>query len=141
MIATRSGYRYSLELGGRIDYREGAALVASSKPQKWHLPAVAPKDSNEPTWDVWLDQAHVDGLTRCGVEAKFARLQLVPDALSDPVVMFQGWEREEKHDCFCYVANPESDYRSTTIQTPPPPNKVFLVPQSAIVMTPEPDFL
>jgi len=100
--------------------------MAKGKPAKWTMEALNPYGSNDPL-EVWLPQAHVDGLTRKGLETRFARLLLVPEVLKNPEVVFQGLEREGQEEGLCYVGRPSRDFHSTTIEVPAPPGKVFLV--------------
>ena len=102
--------------------------MSAAAPRNWTLPALNPMSDDNGTWEVFLPQHHVDGLQRCGVTARFARIQLIPDVLVDPVAIFQGWDRDGMSDALCYVGHPSKDYRSVGIETSSaPPNMVFVV--------------
>ena len=99
-----------------------------ARPKDWVLSALDPFHPGEvSTWTVRIEQAHIDGLTRHGVRARFFRLLLVEGMLADPMVVFQGWEREGHDNDLCYVGRPERDFRSGSIEVPPPPGMVFVV--------------
>jgi hypothetical protein len=99
-----------------------------ARPKQWTLSALDPRGIRKgDVWDVWLEQAHIDGLTRYGVSVRYYRLLLVEEVLSDPSVVFEGWEREGQDEGLCYVARPKRDFRSDCIEVPAPPGMVFLV--------------
>ena len=100
--------------------------MADNRPKKWTLDAIDPFGDDGAVWKVWVDQAHVDGLSRHRVDPRFYRLLLLSEVLSDPTAIFQGWEREGQDGGLCYVGSPAKDYRSESIEVPPPPGKVFL---------------
>lgn len=62
-----------------------------------------------------------------GHSVKFARLILVETTLAQPSCIIKGWGRPDKEDCWVYVGHPTKDYRSASIETPAPPDMVFLV--------------
>jgi hypothetical protein len=78
-------------------------------------------------WEVGVHEAHIKWLRNRGHGAPLARLVLVREVLADPLSVFEGWSRPDKEDCFVYVGDPKYDYHSPSIQTPAPPNFLFLV--------------
>jgi hypothetical protein len=42
-------------------------------------------------------------------------------------MVLKGWKREGYEDAVIYVGRPTRDFRSITIETPPPKDKVFMV--------------
>ena len=99
-----------------------------ARPKKWTLEALDLHDATGAgTWEVWIDQAHLESLTRGNLAPRFYRVMLVPIVLRHPAVVFEGWNRPEHDDDLCYAGVPPVDYRSDTIQVPPPPGKTFLV--------------
>jgi len=101
--------------------------MEGGKPKYWTLPALDPFGVGQARRELRLAQAHVDGLTRHGLKSRFYRLLLVREVLTNPRVVFQGWEREGFEQALCYVGSPSKDLRSESIETPPPPGMVFLV--------------
>lgn len=101
--------------------------MGHSKPRSWTLPAFNPHNPNDEPIEVWLDQAHIDGLTKRGLETRFARIQLIPEVLKSPRAIFQGLKREEQEDGLCYAGVPDVDHRNVSITVPPPKSMVFLV--------------
>jgi hypothetical protein len=79
------------------------------------------------TWQVGVDQGKVDLIRAKGHEQKYCRLTLVEATLADTRLIVRGWCRPGKDDCFIYVGRPSRDFRSASIEVPPPPRMVFLV--------------
>jgi hypothetical protein len=95
---------------------------------RWQIQfvTISPRDLNG-VWEVGVSEAYIKCLRNQGHETPLVRILLVGQSLEHPISIFEGWSRPEKEDCYVYVGNPESDYRSATIQTPAPPNSLFLV--------------
>jgi hypothetical protein len=93
----------------------------------WTLQARHPGNPDGAHWQVGLDQAHIEHLRSKGHKTLLARLILVEETLKDTTVIIRGWSRPGKEDCYVYVGKPKHDRRSAVIETPAPPNKVFLV--------------
>jgi hypothetical protein len=95
---------------------------------RWLIPfeTISPRNPSE-KWGVGVQESHYKRLCRQGHETPRARLLLVQMVLADPLSIFEGWSRPDKEDCYVYVGNPQTDYRSLTIQTSAPPNSLFLV--------------
>lgn len=99
-----------------------------ARPKKWTLEALDPHDpTGVGTREVWIDQAHLESLTRGNLAPRFYRVLLVPEIVRNPAVVFEGWERAGHEDDLCYAGIPSTDFRTDTIQVPPPPGKTFLV--------------
>jgi len=94
---------------------------------KYKLHARNPRDLNGAKWTVGIDEGKITLLARKGHEAKLARIALVKDVLDDPDGIIGGWSRPDRGDCYVYFGTPNRDFRSTTIETPAPPEKMFLV--------------
>jgi hypothetical protein len=80
-------------------------------------------------WKTGIFQAHYSHLQRYGHEKQLARIMLVHHVM-DPdstLRIYQGWSRPGKDDCYVYAGKPEREFKSLTIETPPPPGIVFLV--------------
>ena len=70
---------------------------------------------------------YVDALQTAGPTWKFYNLHLLPEILNDPVVIFQGLNREDLNGGYCYSGLPSKKMKSSTITLPPPPGMVALV--------------
>jgi len=62
-----------------------------------------------------------------GLEARYARMMLIPEVVKSPTMVLQGWKREGYEEALIYVGRPSKDFRSPTIETPPPKGMVFMV--------------
>jgi len=54
-------------------------------------------------------------------------MMLIPEVVKQPTIVLKGWNREGFEDALIYVGRPTKDFRSPSIETPPPKNQVFLV--------------
>ena len=89
--------------------------------------AIDPKSSGG-YWQVGIREDHYHGLQKKGHEAQLARIVLVEQVLKGGTLhLYQGWCRPEKDDCFVYEGRPHRDYKTLRIETPAPPEMVFLV--------------
>lgn len=89
--------------------------------------AIDPRNFGE-HWKVgvppWLFDLHV----KHDHEKELGRLLLVRDVLEDDSSeIYEGWCRPGKDGCYAYAGHPNRDFKSLTIQTPPPPNMSFVV--------------
>ncbi len=97
-------------------------------PQSWTIEALDPWDpSGCSTITLKLSYAHTEGLRTRRLDARFARIMLIPEVVKQPTIVLKGWNREGFEDALIYVGRPARDYRSPSIETPPPKNQVFLV--------------
>ena len=99
----------------------------SSSLQFWTIEALDPDDPTGcRTVTLRLNYAHTH-CSAAGLDARFARMMLIPEVVRHPIMVLKGWKREGYEDAIIYVGRPPKDYRSTTIETPPPRDKVFMV--------------
>lgn len=97
-------------------------------PKFWTINALDPYDkSGCGTIELRLSYAHTEGLGRKRLDPRYARLMLVPEVVQCPTIVLKGWQREGYEDALIYVGKPSKDFRSPTIETPPPKGMVFLV--------------
>lgn len=97
-------------------------------PKFWTIEALDPEDPTGcRTVNLRLSYAHTDGLAAKRLDAKYARIMLIPEVVKRPTMVLKGWKREGFEDAIIYVGRPGRDLRSPTIETPPPRDKVFLV--------------
>lgn len=92
----------------------------------YEFSAIDPRDHSR-TWTVGIQERHYRTLQHHGHEKHIARLLLVKETLDDPIRLYQGWSRQDKDDCYVYAGLPAHDFRSLSIELPPPPNQFFLV--------------
>ncbi|MHC4398390.1 MAG: hypothetical protein ACYTG0_01780 [Planctomycetota bacterium] len=79
-------------------------------------------------WDTGVPERLYRQIQHHGHEKALARLVLVQEVLErDTHSLYGGWSRPDKEDCFVYVGCPNRDFKSLTIETPPPPGMGFLV--------------
>jgi hypothetical protein len=89
--------------------------------------AIDPTDV-EQRWETGVPEGLYRALQRAGHEKAIARLYLVREVLAGGTThTYRGWCRPDKDDCFVYVRRPDRDFKSLTIETPPPKGMVFLV--------------
>ena len=99
-----------------------------ASPKFWTLAALDPDDpTGFASHEVRLAQNHTESLLKHGLDAKFARLALVPEVLQSPMMVLRGWKRAGFDDALIYVGRPARDFRNAQIETPPPQGMVFLV--------------
>ena len=99
----------------------------SSSPQFWTIEALDPDDPTGcGTIILRLSYSHTHH-SATGMDARFARIMLIPEVVRHPIMVLKGWKREGYEDAVIYVGRPSKDYRSTTIETSPPKDKVFMV--------------
>ena len=97
-------------------------------PGFWTIEALDPVDATGcSVLPLRLSYAHTDGLRLARLDARYARIMLIPEVVRQPIMVLQGWRREGYEDALIYVGRPSKDFRSPTIETPPPKNMVFLV--------------
>jgi len=94
---------------------------------KVEIPAIDPKDTDGPRWTVGIHEKLLKSMTENGHVQKIARLRCVKQVLEDTRLIAQGWSRPDKEGCFVYCGLPDTDYKSLTIEVPPPPGMLFLV--------------
>ncbi|MBW3598484.1 MAG: hypothetical protein KY475_14585 [Planctomycetes bacterium] len=96
---------------------------------RWKYPFVtrSPDDPDNSTWEVGIEHRDYESLQKGKDQARFARIILVKAVLDDPTLIIRGWTRPDKGDCFAYAGEPKMDYRSLSIEVPPPPGQLFLV--------------
>lgn len=96
---------------------------------RWFLQFDAINPANpEDRWKTGIHQAHYRRLQVHGHEKALARIMLVNDVLTEGTLrIYGGWSRPDKDDCFVYVGRPTREFKSLSIETPPPPGMVFLV--------------
>jgi hypothetical protein len=87
--------------------------------------AVDPINPNE-TWEVGILTWKLELLARNGHLHKLGRAVLVKAVVSDPICIIKGWDRPGHESCFVYVGKPNKDYRSATIEVPPPKGQLFV---------------
>ena len=96
--------------------------------QYWTIEALDPFDASGcSTITLRLDCEHTDGLRMMNLDARYARIMLIPEVVRRPRIVLRGWRREGFEQGLIYVGRPERDYRSPTIETPPPKGMVFCV--------------
>lgn len=89
--------------------------------------AIDPKN-HEGKWAVGITENRYKELQIHGHEKQIARLLLVEEVLTGgTALLYEGWSRPDKDDCFVYEGHPSQDYKNLRIVTPAPPNMVFLV--------------
>jgi hypothetical protein len=94
---------------------------------RWFLDFSAMDPRNvDKSWKVGIREDYYRRLQHHGHQ-KLVRLILVQETFDDPVRLYRGWSRPDKDDCYVYIGSPKHDYRSVSIETPPPPRQLFLV--------------
>lgn len=78
------------------------------------------------TWQTGFAARTLEFLISKGHKEKLARARLVEGVLKTPETIIQGWGRD-KDDCLIYVGSPRQDFRSDSVETPPPRGMLFLV--------------
>lgn len=79
-------------------------------------------------WKTGIREADYKSIQIHGHEARQARILLVKQVLEGATqLIFRGWSRPDMEDSYVYAGRPDRDYKSLTIETPPPPEMVFLV--------------
>ena len=79
-------------------------------------------------WKTGVQEQHYNQLRHYGHEKAVARLLLVKEVLSGGTThIYKGWSRQGTDEHFIYAGRPAHDYKSLSIETPAPPNMVFLV--------------
>lgn len=95
---------------------------------RYRLKALDPLDNpGVQTRVIGLEDGQMKALNDGQHDVKLSRIQLAAEVAQDPVAVFQDWKRPEHEDGLCYVGRPSHDFRGVEIETPPPPNMVFLV--------------
>lgn len=96
---------------------------------RWLLPFQAIDPSNvDQSWEVGVSERLFRKIQNHGHEKALARLRLVHEVLEGGTqLLFRGWSRPDKDDCFVYAGCPSRDYKSLTIDTPAPKGMMFLV--------------
>lgn len=91
--------------------------------------ALDPKSPMGGTWLVGVFEWRLKLLQSRGHDAKRAQLRLVQETLEDGGTerIYGGWSRPDMDNCFVYVGRPTHNWTSLTIETPAPPNRLFLV--------------
>lgn len=73
-----------------------------------------------------VSRKYLQDLERRGPKQKLFDAYLLPETLRDPLVIFEGLNREDFHDGYCYCSLPSRRKKSATIDVPSPPGMVFL---------------
>lgn len=109
-----------------VDAKPAVPLQTGSM-SRWlaQFEAQHPTDRTK-TWTVGVAERKIKLLRANGHEVKLARAMLLGKVLSEPLVIGKGWCRFEKEDCLIYAGKTGIDYRSRTIEVPPPPGCFFL---------------
>lgn len=96
---------------------------------KWmvDISAIDPNDTDGERWKIGIHEKFIMTLAKNGHEQKLARLNCVKQVLEDTRLIVQGWSRPDKDECFVYCGLPDKDFKSRTIEVPPPPGMLFLV--------------
>ena len=111
---------------GLAQLPRGAMMPAT--PKSWTIDALDPFDpSGCSVIALRLSYAHTDGLRMRRLDARYARIMLIPEVVRHPTIVLKGWKRDGYDEALIYVGRPAKDFRSPTIEVPPPPNKVFMV--------------
>ena len=76
--------------------------------------------------EFFVPQSKLEHLQRNGPKQHFYDALLLGEVLSDPVVVFQGLQREDFDAAYCYVKVPSKRFRSHDLQLPPFPGCTFL---------------
>jgi hypothetical protein len=69
----------------------------------------------------------VQELERSGPRQKFYDTRLIKGVLESPTAVYQDLQREGYSEAYCYCGLPPSRFRTSEIEIPPPPGRVFLV--------------
>jgi hypothetical protein len=96
---------------------------------RWYLTFKAKDPRNlKGHWETGIHEADFKRIRLFGHASRVARIQLVQYVLEeDTQLIFRGWSRPDKEDCYVYAGRPDRDYRALNIETPPPPEMMFLV--------------
>ena len=78
-------------------------------------------------WETGITVAKFRNLNDHGDMCRAFRLRLVPGVLISPDRIFHSWNRPDTEECYIYVGRPASDWRSKTIELPPPKGQSFIV--------------
>ena len=78
------------------------------------------------TWSTGFSERHLNLLVAKGHKEMLARARLAEEVLRTPEAIIKGWGRDQA-ESWIYVGAPAHDYRSDSIETPPPQGKLFLV--------------
>jgi hypothetical protein len=95
--------------------------------EKWGYACQAFNPESKSTRAVGIKGNVIQTLVKQGHVAKLARLALVKEVLKEPVKIVEGWNRPNTDKHLVYIGNPDKDYRSGSIVTPPPPDLDFVV--------------
>jgi hypothetical protein len=87
----------------------------------------SPSSPGDGFWTVGIQESKFRLMQQNGHSVKLARILLVKYTLENPRFIIEGWCRPDKDDCLVYAGKPTVDYRSASIECPPPPNMLFLV--------------
>src|SRR5437899_613556 len=90
-------------------------------------PRLSPVDPGQ-FWEVgvpeWLYRVH----QHKGHDAPLGRLVLVGDVLTEQTEqIWKGWSRPGRDECYAYCGRLKREFKSPTIETPPPPGMTFTV--------------
>jgi hypothetical protein len=97
-------------------------------PKFWTIDALDPSDpSGCGVITLKLSYGHTDGLRSKRLDARYSRIMLIPEVVRHPTMVLRGWKREGYEDALIFVGRPTKDFRSSSIETPPPKNMVFMV--------------
>ncbi len=92
---------------------------------KFVIEAQSPDDPHA-TWRTGFTVRTIELLISKGHTEKLARARLAEEVLQSPDSIIKGWGRD-RDDCLIYVGAPLQDYRSSSVETPPPKGMLFLV--------------
>ena len=93
----------------------------------WIITFSAKRPGSDDPWTTGVTFAKFGALTDNGDLCRAARLKLVPEVLANPESIHNGWNRPGTEECYIYIGHPASDWRSPTIETPPPKGHAFIV--------------
>lgn len=89
--------------------------------------ARSPQSPDDETWEIGISERKFRMLREKGHDVRLSRIILIEDTLNDTSIVYEGWSRPGKEDCYVYVGTPERDFRGPQIQVPAPPDMLFLV--------------
>jgi len=92
---------------------------------QFQIDAQSPRGAGH-TWPTGFSARNLEFLISKGHKEKLAKARLAEEVLLAPDSIIRGWGRD-KDDCWIYIGKPGHDFRSDSIETPPPVGKLFLV--------------
>ncbi|MCA9093872.1 MAG: hypothetical protein KDA68_10320 [Planctomycetaceae bacterium] len=74
-----------------------------------------------------IERSKVDELIKNEMESKLQRIRCIPSVISNPLVVYKGWNREGFEQCLAFVGIPDHDYSPKGVELPPQKNRHFLI--------------